>query len=78
MVIATEAPAGEWRLLKGPDFLEIIGNDCFKERDCPGGTPENSPAFQRWVSAVAATSPEGTADSRPLRPARFPPSLRDL
>ena len=70
MVIATEAPAGEWRLLKGPDFLEIIENDCFKERDCPGGTPENSPAFKLWVSAVAAT--------RPLRPARFQPSLRDL
>src|SRR5713226_5684787 len=31
---------------------------------CPGGTPENSPAFQRREQAGNAPSPEGTAEKR--------------
>ena len=30
---------------------------------CPGGTFDNSPTLQRWVSDQSQTSPEGTADS---------------
>jgi hypothetical protein len=32
---------------------------------CPGGTTENSPAFQRWVWTPGRPSPEGTADTAP-------------
>jgi hypothetical protein len=43
----------------------------------PGGTAENSPAFQRtfqrWVWTPEGLSPEGTADSAPIQP-----SLRGL
>jgi hypothetical protein len=42
-------------------------------RGRPGGTAENSPAFQRWVWTPEGLSPEGTADSAPIQP-----SLRDL
>jgi len=30
---------------------------------CPGGTSENSPAFQRWVPARHSIRPEGTAEA---------------
>jgi len=40
---------------------------------CPGGTSDNSPAFQRWVEVSREVSPEGTAEERPAQP-----SLRDL
>ncbi len=33
---------------------------------CPEGTPENSPAFQRWVWTQHRPSPEGTAEARGL------------
>jgi len=39
----------------------------------PGGTSENSPAFQRWVGTQWGKSPEGTSDLAALQP-----SLRDL
>ena len=46
-------------------------------RGRPGGTAENSPAFQRsfqrWVWTPEGLSPEGTADSAPIQP-----SLQDL
>src|SRR5260370_22075026 len=42
-------------------------------RPCPGGTSENSPAFQRWVRGLCGISPVGTAEKRLVRP-----SLRDL
>ena len=32
---------------------------------CPGGTSENSPAFQRWVGCQRVASPEGTAEVQP-------------
>ncbi len=41
---------------------------------CPGGTSENSPAFQRWVWPQRGASPEGTAENQ--GPLRSP--LRDL
>src|SRR5713101_1489201 len=31
-------------------------------RPCPGGTIENSPAFQGWVKTQSEPSPEGTAE----------------
>src|SRR5438445_2516124 len=43
---------------------------------CPGGTHENSPAFQRWDACHANTSPEGTAERR-CRRVLVQPSLRD-
>jgi len=33
---------------------------------CPGGTDENSPAFQRWVCGARRISPVGTAEARVL------------
>ena len=39
---------------------------------CPGGTSENSPAFQRWDRCRIVLSPAGTAE-----PACLQPSLRD-
>ena len=33
-------------------------------RSCPGGTNDNSPAFQRWVCTPEGISPEGTAENR--------------
>ena len=33
---------------------------------CPGGTPENSPAFQRWDRSPSVPSPEGTAEAAVL------------
>jgi len=45
---------------------------------CPGGTAENSPAFQRWVGTPEGLSPEGTADSAPIQPSLWdflPPNL---
>src|SRR5437870_403160 len=43
---------------------------------CPGGTFENSPAFQRWEKGSIQPSPEGTAEtvqsfSRPCGTCRF-------
>jgi len=32
---------------------------------CPGGTSDNSPAFQRWVEVSCEVSPEGTAEEAP-------------
>jgi hypothetical protein len=43
---------------------------------CPGGTNDNSPAFQRWVHIPSDSSPEGTAEMR--MGMEFQPSLRDL
>src|SRR5258708_34842924 len=40
---------------------------------CPGGTSDNSPAFQRWERRSMSSRPEGTAE-----PALIQPSLRDL
>jgi hypothetical protein len=45
--------------------------------DCPGGTCENSPAFQRWGGKRTLLSPEGMAERRRSR-APVQPSLRDL
>ena len=42
-------------------------------RGRPGGTAENSPAFQRWVWTPEGLSPKGTSDSAPIQP-----SLRGL
>jgi hypothetical protein len=36
------------------------------ERHHPEGMTENSPAFQRWVSATPVISPEGTAEAATL------------
>jgi hypothetical protein len=51
-------------------LFNIFGGDrrhwqtCPKGRDffCPGGTIENSPAFQRWVGRQKVESPAGTAE----------------
>ena len=43
----------------------------------PGGTVENSPAFQRRVTVVQAKSPGGTAEKRNDPVFVFQPSLRD-
>src|SRR5437899_1099308 len=54
----------------GTPCLSEIGNAC------PGGTGENSPAFQRWDACHARISPEGTAESW-CRRLPVQPSFRD-
>ena len=44
--------------------------------DCPNGTIESSPAFQRWEAYSMETSPEGTAERAPGG-TLSQPSLRD-
>src|SRR5437762_3172828 len=53
-----------------PNAFRKFGNEC------PGGTDENSPAFQRWDVCHTRTSPEGTAERR-RDPVNVQPSLRD-
>src|SRR5437899_4055014 len=53
-----------------PNAFRKFGNEC------PGGTDENSPAFQRWDVCHTRTSPEGTAE-RWRDPVHVQPSLRD-
>src|SRR5438445_2692055 len=36
--------------------------DAHESASCPGGTSDNSPAFQRRVAPRRGTSPEGTAE----------------
>src|SRR5260370_34805258 len=43
----------------------------------PGGTSENSPAFQRREAGPEVSSPEGTVEPGPLA-SLFQPSLRDF
>src|SRR5262245_7570791 len=49
---------------------------CECGNDCPGGTNENSRAFQRWVVRVATTNPKQTAETLP-QGVTVQPSLRD-
>jgi hypothetical protein len=43
-----------------------------RQRSCPGGTSDNSPTLQRWVTVRQDISPEGTTESGSIQP-----SLRD-
>jgi len=81
---------GEARKKGGSPYFDNVGlprKYIQHRQSCPGGTPENSPTFQRWVWPPAGTSPVGTAEkmddfSRPYgtqdRWVRLRPTLKRL
>ena len=66
-------PQAAWPGIFRPRFVFIGVHSWFRNlwvcfgvraEACPGGTSDNSPAFQRWVGAETETSPEGTIENR--------------
>ena len=68
--VASKWGSGDVAQILNPMPLGIKSLSPFQ---CPGGTGENSPAFQRWVRTSRSISPEGTTEGGRVRP-----SLRDL
>jgi len=54
-------------------MLNFLGTKLNAGVGCPGGTLDNSPAFQRRGGQKAGTRPEGTTE----KSRGFQPSLRD-